>query len=366
MANNIPASSGAENCKQFSACVKIVSIDSHEVNFKEGRGMKRQTPKRKLQYWILSLLGLFAAGFLAFILYTSWHEDRSVISVVTNLADGSTGKDGPYPDRPEYQLPDEIDTRYDYEKMTLNGMDNYVLENERTAEKKIIYLHGGGYVSQPNPRHFRWLEGVQDQTDSTVMLPVYPKAPQHQYEEVFEKLVPLYMQTLENTEAENIVIMGDSAGGGLALALAQELNRQDIEQPGDIIMLSPWLDVSMTNPDIQNLTSVDPFLDLEWLLNAGASYAGDADLRNPMVSPIYGDMTGLGDMTLIVGTHELFLADARKFSGITDEKNIPINYYEYPEMPHVFQLQDTDEGRRATQQIVNIINDDADDTSTTD
>ncbi|GEK58709.1 hypothetical protein CHL76_10865 [Marinococcus halophilus] len=330
--------------------------------------MKRQTPKRKLHYWILSLLGLFAAGFSAFILYTSWHEDRPVISVVKSFADGpeENAKDGPYPDRPAYQLPEDIDVRYDYEKMSLNGMNSYVLKNESAAERKIIYLHGGGYVSQPNPRHFQWLAGVQGRTDSTAILPVYPKAPQHQYEEAFDKLVPLYEQTLKTTEAENIVIMGDSAGGGLALALAQELNRQNIAQPGDIIMLSPWLDVSMTNPGIQDLTSVDPFLDLEWLLNAGSSYAGDADLRNPMVSPIYGDMTGLGDMTLIIGTHELFLADARKFSEITDEKGIPINYYEYPEMPHVFQLQNTEEGRRATQQVVNIINDEAGDTSTTD
>jgi acetyl esterase/lipase len=89
-------------------------------------------------------------------------------------------------------------------------------------------------------------------------------------------VVKLYKQMMQTNEAENMILMGDSAGGGFALALAQRLRDEHLPQPGKIILLSPWLDITLTNECIKSIDRIDPFLGIEGLLEAGKQYAGFA------------------------------------------------------------------------------------------
>ncbi|WP_394187013.1 alpha/beta hydrolase fold domain-containing protein [Metabacillus halosaccharovorans] len=256
-----------------------------------------------------------------------------------------------------YKLPDDLELKSKVKQDAINGMQVFSLSPTGTdSKKKILYLHGGAYINQPTNYHWKFLDNVVTGTNATVIVPIYPKAPDHQYKESFDKLLPIYEDLLKETDPKNVGIMGDSAGGGLALALSQFLLEKNIHQPENIILLSPWLDITMKNPEIPLLEDKDPMLGAYGLEKMGEAWAGDTDPNNYMLSPINGTIKGLGKITLFVGTHELFLADAQKFRDMASNQGIEINYYEYEKMNHVFPVYPIPEAKKATEQIVNIIN----------
>lgn len=149
--------------------------------------------------------------------------------------------------------------------------------------------------------------------------------------------------------------MGDSAGGGLALALAQKLRNEKVSQPQQIILLSPWLDITMSNPGIKKIEPVDPFLKKESLQQAGALYAGNTSPDHYLLSPINGSLENLGRISVFIGSNEIFLADARKLRFKAGEKGIRINYFEYENMVHAWMFLNFPESKRARQQIIDLI-----------
>ncbi|MFB0919743.1 MAG: alpha/beta hydrolase [Oscillospiraceae bacterium] len=219
----------------------------------------------------------------------------------------------------------------------------------------MLYLHGGGYIEQPVAEHWKFLDKAAAATGASITVPIYPKSPDYQYEDTFERLLSMYKSLLSYTDAKNTIFMGDSAGGGLALALAQYLLEKDLPQPGKLILLSPWLDITMENPDIPSLDSKDPSLGIYGLIQMGKAWAGGTDPHNYMLSPVYGSVLGLGEITVFVGGHEVLLPDIRKFKALTEKQNVKINYFEYPKMNHVFPLFPIPEAKKAQRQIFNII-----------
>ncbi|MFP3727684.1 alpha/beta hydrolase [Priestia filamentosa] len=256
-----------------------------------------------------------------------------------------------------YVLPKNIERKFNITKRNYNGMDCYIFNDEnRHLNKKILYLHGGAYVIQPLVYHWRFLAKVAALTKATIYVPIYPKAPNSQYQESFEKVLPLYKEILGTTDSKDVVLMGDSAGGGFALALAQLLLTIKLPQPEHIILISPWLDITMSNPEAYTLESKDPMLGVYGLIQMGKAYAGDIDPNEYWLSPINGPLSGLGEISLFVGTHEILLPDARKFRDNATLQGVIINYYEYAKMNHDFPLYPIPEAKKAIKKIINIIN----------
>lgn len=256
-----------------------------------------------------------------------------------------------------YVLPKFIKRKFNIKKQKIDGMDYYIFNQEtNTSEKAVIYLHGGGYIEQPSVFHWLFLGKIAKETDAKIFVPIYPKAPNHQYNESFDKVLPIYEWILKTFGKDNITLMGDSAGGGFALALAQLLLEKGLSQPRHIILISPWLDITMKNPDAAVLERKDPMLGIYGLIEMGKAYAGDTDPNYYLLSPINGEIHGLGEITLFVGTHEVFLPDARKFRDRLRAEKVKINYFEYPKMNHIFVLYPIPEAKIATREIVDIIN----------
>nr|WP_276202692.1 alpha/beta hydrolase [Oceanobacillus caeni] len=256
-----------------------------------------------------------------------------------------------------YVLPKYIQRKFGMVKQHFDGMECYIFnEEKKTSGKSILYLHGGGYIKQPSLYHWNFLWKLAKGTDVTIYVPIYPKAPNHQYKESFDKVLPVYESILETSDKENVILMGDSAGGGFALALAQLLLDKGLPQPKKIILFSPWLDITMKNPDAYRLEHKDPMLGIYGLIQMGKAYAGNTDPNNYLLSPINGKLNGLGEITLFVGTHEVFLPDSRKFRDIAISQGVRVNYFEYPKMNHIFVLYPIPEAKKATKKIVNIIN----------
>lgn len=212
----------------------------------------------------------------------------------------------------------------------------YTLRPRQGASPKVIlYLHGGAYVEPILRWHWDLLRQLQAQTGATLVVPDYPLAPRHSYRQTYSMLEQLYAQLLTQYAAENIVFMGDSAGGGLALGLAQQLRDDRQPLPAQLVLLSPWLDVTLTNPAISpELEQADKMLDRESLVLAGKLYAGQDDPKLPLISPIYGNLKNLPKMAIFIGTCDLLYPDCVALKQRLEDEKIPCSYYEYPKMMH--------------------------------
>lgn len=242
-------------------------------------------------------------------------------------------------------------------KFQINGRNAFTLRAKANnpCNKHILYLHGGAYVQCFNKFHWQFLASLVKTAGCTITTPDYPLAPQHTHRESFEMATALCKQLLSTVSADNLILMGDSSGGGFALALAQKLTVEQIAEPSQIILLSPWLDITLTNPEISEMAENDPFLEVESLRKAGSLYAGDADAEHHLLSPINGPLEGLGKISLFIGSKEILLADARKLKAIAEANGIKINYWEYEDMVHAWMFLNLPESKRARQQIIDLI-----------
>jgi epsilon-lactone hydrolase len=198
----------------------------------------------------------------------------------------------------------------------------------------ILYFHGGAYMSNLRTEHWSLIEKLISKTGATVVVPDYPLAPEAGCKETYGFIERLFTRLTTDYPFMRIVFIGDSAGGGLALGLAQQLRNENKKQPDHIIIFSPWLDVTMCNPRLERLDKEDNLLSIAGLKSAGQKYAGNLNLKNFRVSPIYGDLTGLCRISVFTGTRDILNADAQKLKQLMKDQNISFNYYEYPGLFH--------------------------------
>jgi acetyl esterase/lipase len=219
----------------------------------------------------------------------------------------------------------------------------------------ILFFHGGAYLRNAVKPHWDFVYLLVQQFGYTVVFPDYPLAPANGYQEVHGMIEACYQEMVAKHNPGKVILMGDSAGGGLALVLAQKLRDSTVKQPGHIILLSPWLDLSLTNPGIPEIEKKDALLLVKGLKAAGVAYAKDLSTRNPLVSPIYGDFLRLGKISVFTGTFDILFADARKFKGMCDQQGIEINYHEYPAMIHDWMILGFPESQQVLEQIDQIL-----------
>lgn len=206
--------------------------------------------------------------------------------------------------------------------------------NDSEYDLIILYLHGGAYMSNLTKEHWFLIEKIIRKTNTTIVVPDYPLAPEANCIQAYDFIKSLYSRLIAEYPSKRIVFMGDSAGGGLALGFTQQLRDEDIKQPEQIILLSPWLDVTMGNPLLEKFDKEDNLLSIAGLKSAGQQYAANLYVKDFRVSPIYGDLNGLCTISIFTGTHDLLHADALYFKQLMKDKNINFNYFEYPGLFH--------------------------------
>ena len=218
----------------------------------------------------------------------------------------------------------QLDYKFDYpiEEKEEYGMQVYYLNEQEKPKNTIIYLHGGAYVNQPNKYHWKFLNKLANNTAAEIVIPLYPLAPNHTYLEAYDVVTKLYKDYIQNHPDTNIILMGDSAGGGLALGLSLYFSEQSISQPERLILISPWVDISMTNSRIEDFVAVDPMLQLAQLNVYADSWSGGEDLKHWQLSPIYGDLSKLENVTIFVGTREIFYPDCKLLADKLEELEV--------------------------------------------
>lgn len=256
-----------------------------------------------------------------------------------------------YPEPPSFFL-----NTCQIDKFRAGGRDVFKLKYRgRSSRKHILYLHGGAYVQGFVKPHWLFLHELTKSTGCSVIAPDYPLAPASTCKETVAMVLDIYKQLISTVHCDDLILMGDSSGGGLALALAQELRNQHLAQPARIILLSPWLDITLSNQEIKRIDRIDPFLGIDGLLEAGKAYAGSTPPDHYWASPIYGSLKGLREIVVFVGSNEILVADTRKLRSLAVSEGITMKYYEYAGMFHAWMLLDFPESRKAKQQIINMI-----------
>ncbi len=242
------------------------------------------------------------------------------------------------------------------ENRSVNGHLVWTIAPQRNAGKKhILYLHGGAYVNSFASQHWDFLTRLVDVLGCTVTAPNYPHAPEYYVNDVFEFVLPLYIEIANAAGSANVTVMGDSSGGGISLALAQKLRDEGREQPANIILLSPWLDATLSNPELHAYDKIDPMLSFEGLKYATEVYARNVDPASYLVSPIYGSLKDLAPLSLFIGTRDILFPDCRRFRDKARAEGVKLNYREYDRMLHDWMLISLPESKQALREIVEIV-----------
>ena len=249
-----------------------------------------------------------------------------------------------------------LQRKHQISKRKINGHLVWtIVPRENPSGKHVIYLHGGAYVNSFASQHWGLMSKLVQALNCTVTAPNYPHAPEHCVHDVFALMLPLYNELAAAAGGSNITLMGDSSGGGISLALAQRLREDGLAQPGRVILLSPWLDATLSNPEIAEFDKIDPFLGVEGLKYGGAAYARGVDAKSYLVSPVYGSVRGLAPISLFIGTRDILFPDCRKLRDQAESEGVRIDYREYDEMVHDWMLGPLPEAKHAIDEIVDLI-----------
>jgi acetyl esterase/lipase len=236
------------------------------------------------------------------------------------------------------------------------GWPLYDLAPEATPSCHLIYLHGGAYISEITRSHWWLAAAVVRKVPCRVVLPIYPLGARAGAEQVVATVGRIAAQLIAEAGGKRVVLAGDSAGGGIALAVALALRDQGLA-PSRIILISPWLDAAVRQPEQAALERRDAMLGLAGLRQAGRTYACGLSLDDPRVSPICGDLSRLAPITVFTGTRDLLNPDSHRLSRRCAEVGTSCELIEAPGMPHVYPLMPTPEGRLARQRLVKLLRD---------
>ena len=207
------------------------------------------------------------------------------------------------------------------------------------ADSVILYLHGGAYITGSCHTH-RGLAGhVAKAAGLNCFLLDYRLAPEHPFPAAVDDAHAAYLALHREDPARTIVLAGDSAGGGLAIALALRLRDTGHAAPGAMALLSPWTDLTLSLPTHRSKAAVDPFFpDTSTLTMAAQLYAGTKDLAQPLASPHFAALHGLPRTLIHVGEHEALLGDAQALAANMQAAGSTVQLQEFEGMWHVWQI----------------------------
>jgi len=243
------------------------------------------------------------------------------------------------------------------EKVNAGGVPAEWLLPEGNSQGALLYLHGGGYIVGSIDTHRSLASRIAKESGLRTLIIDYRLAPEHPYPAGLDDAATAYRWLVASGIApEEITISGDSAGGGMALALLMKLRAEGDKLPAAAALLSPWSDLTMSGHSHYTHTKRDPMLTMSALLAMARHYLQSTSPAEPLVSPLYGDFAGLPPLLIHVGENEILLDDASRVAAKAKAAGVAVEYKSWPGVMHVFQaVPQIPEGRAAVSEIATFL-----------
>lgn len=249
--------------------------------------------------------------------------------------------------------PAKLRSKLAVDRQTIEGRPCWILRPKSGATRgAFIYLHGGSYVSEIVKEHWELVARAVTDAKCTAYVPIYGLAPEHDFREAYAFAIAVYRHVIAAHDPAHVALMGDSAGGGFALGLALAAKREGLPKIARLVLLAPWLDIALENPEIAKVEPTDPWLTTRWLRAAGKAWSKGADPKLPELSPVHGDLAGLPPITVYVGTRDILWPDAVVLARRAKAAGVELELVEAPGLMHVYPLVPVPEGRAARDRIV--------------
>lgn len=203
----------------------------------------------------------------------------------------------------------------------------------------VIHFHGGGYCVGSARMVRSWAAYLSAQAGCRVVLPEYRLAPEHPYPAALEDARAVTDELLREASPGSVVLSGDSAGGGLALALLLSMRDDGKDLPAGCILLSPWLDLGRDRRAVADLVRRDVLLSPDWLEACARAYADSSAWSDPLVSPLRAPHSGLPPLLIQAATSELLAPDAALLAASASAAGVDVTYSRWPGLWHDFALQ---------------------------
>ena len=233
------------------------------------------------------------------------------------------------------RLPVEIQ----YHPVDAEGVPAEWIELTESNLGVILYLHGGAYALGSITGHREWTARLAQATRMRCLALNYRLAPEHPFPAALEDAIASYHWLLaQGVEPSDIIIAGDSAGGGLALSTLVKLRDAGEQLPAGAVCLSPWTDLVLTGASIHSKAKADFILNRDSLQKYAGYYAAQHHVANPWISPLYADLTGLPPLLIQAGSDEILLNDATRLAEKARAVGVDVHLEIWDEMFHVFQL----------------------------
>lgn len=203
--------------------------------------------------------------------------------------------------------------------------------------KVILYFPGGGYVCGSYNTHRALIARIARSSGYKVLAVDYRKAPEDPFPAATDDALAAYKQLLRDGY-ENIVLMGDSAGGGLVLALLQLIRKHKLNPAIGSVLLSPWTDLTLSGESMHTKKDIDPFIKPNLVEIFARRYCGENSPRNPLISPHFADVSGFPPTLIHVGSHETLLDDSVRMAKKMSEAKVEVKLSVYKDMIHVWHF----------------------------
>ena len=318
--------------------------------------MKTKRIFRKLLLTVLALIAIIIVAGLGIRLIDGRSPQAFIVAHLfhqSTMEDYEKGK-GDMTDKSTVAIPEGVEFPREVKQYRVGDMQVFEVAAEDGSKPIVLYIHGGAYYHNFSSRHWKAMAEWAETTGCGIVAPNYPLLYRYTVKDAFPLMLQLYRQLQERYSARRILVMGDSAGGGFSLALAQEVLKTDsLELPSRLVLISPWVDVAGGDDALQEY---DTFLNNEVLRHIGADWAGEIDVHDPIVSPLYGDMQDLPPTDLFTGTWEVFYTDIVKTFDKMKAAGVDVRLHVKEKMGHVYPLWPCPEGKEARKEIAKIIN----------
>lgn len=233
---------------------------------------------------------------------------------------------------------------YSLNEVDIKGIKAAWIESLNSIKNKgvIIYLHGGCYIYGNINNYCTIPVQISNTTGLKVLSVNYSLAPENPFPKAIEDVQNIYEYLIEEGyTSDQIVIVGDSAGGGLALATVIKLRDLKVDLPAALGLFSPWVDLTLKGDTIETLKDFDNVLSKRQLEGAAKIYAEKQELTNPLISPVFADLKNCPPMMILAGGREILLSDSINLARRANLDNTTVNFIVWDKLDHVFAVDST-------------------------